>query len=178
MYDNEIEKKRSYVMNKKAKTLINYNSIIIEPKKTGSLEVKVKIEQDGYVVNKKYKFDVKSYVNPIKSFVIGNKEYARYFDNADIVGDDMDDFIKREISIDQCKYALGNKFQLKMKEGYTLVKISYRNAWEYGTEKHTLSSTATRLPKKFWELHIDYKDKNGKIQTSRLHFTAGVFMNQ
>lgn len=169
-YIGETEKYKKAYIGKTDKIIDVYDTIEIIPNKTGNIDINVKIEQDGYTVTYTYKLNVVKYVNPIKTFKIGNKNYAKKFNKkADIA-------TGRGLTKKECKYTLGKTYKLKLKKGYKLVKITYRKKNEWGWVKpHTLKKNSTKLPKDFWELYIVYKDKKGRKWTNSICYSFGVF---
>ena len=80
------------------------------------------------------------------------------------------------MTVAECKYTLGKRFHLQLKDGYKLVKITYRKQGEWWPMKvHTISKTTTTLPKDFWELYIVYKDKDGKQYENSMYYSGSIF---
>lgn len=149
---------------------IKWDEVTMIPIKSGKISVIVTVEQDGKVYSKTYKLKVAKYVNPIASFKIGQKDFAKKFDKKTLLRDG------RGLSVRDCKYTLGGKtYKITMKKGYKLVKITYRRYNEWGGVKpHTLKGST--LPKDFWELHIIYKDKKGRKWSNDIIYSVFLFM--
>ncbi len=146
---------------KKEVTLVNsgdWEDFSLKPLKTGKFKIYVKVEQDGYVVKKTFNLQVVKYKNPLKSFQIGNKDYAKYY-NKDDTAADWNDVLSKKL----CLYTQGGKkFSIKMKKGYKLVSMRYYPSKCYSsTPSKTLKKSAKKLPKDFGELYICYKDMYG-----------------
>lgn len=165
---NSNYKTKKIMVGKKPKEIKWDDMITLIPIKSGNISVIVTVEQDGKVYNKTYKLQVLKYVNPIASFKIGQKDFARKFDKRTLLGDG------RGLSIRDCKYTLGGKtYKIKMKKGYKLLKITYRRHDEWGVKPHTLKGST--LPKDFWELYIIYKDKKGRKWSNDIIYSIAVF---
>lgn len=138
----------------------------LSPIKGGKITFTVTVEQDGYKVEKQCVLNVVKYVNPFQSFRIGTKDYAKKFDKNPTAGERM----KKAEAL----YMMAKPYSIKMKKGYKLEKIEYRNVGEWdGTKAHKLKGSV--LPKRFWELYITYKDSKGNKWQNSMFLDGSYF---
>lgn len=148
------------------------SEINVIPLVSGTLKVKVVVEQDGYKKEKNYTCKAAKWENPFQSFTIGNKNFTKKFDSwTQLVNGNGNG---SPISKKEAKYTFGKSYNIKMKQGYKLLKITYRlNGEWYPTPLHNLSGL--KLPKDFWELYITYKDKKGKTREVSFYYSGDIF---
>lgn len=173
--------KKEKIIGKEAQTIKQNDGTVgvnIAPKRIGEIKITVSVQQNGEEYSKDYNLTVYKYTNPIKTFKIDKKEYAGKFNKWSAITDKGTAVTypyERNLTKKECKHTLGGKsYNLKMKKGYKLVKITYRNKGEW-VKKHTLKKSSPKLPKDFWELYIVYKDKNGNKWTNSIFYSSHIF---
>ena len=134
------------------------------PIKAGKVTFTITVEQDGYKVQKKFDLTIVKYVNPFQSFRIGTKDYAKKFDKDPNGG--------ARTKKAEALYTMAKPYSIKMKKGYKLVKIQYRNVGEW-SGYHKLKGNV--LPKNFWELYITYQDSKGNKFQNSLYYDGSYF---
>lgn len=168
---------RQKVIGKKATAVemeVGYNTVgefDVIPLQSGSIALTVTVEQDGYRVSKTWKTKAAKYENPVQTCKIGGKNFAKKFDKWSVLNTGVSN---GNLSVKEAKKTLGKSFDLKLKKGYQLVKITYRVKDEWTQTPHVLKEK--KLPKDVWELYIYYKDKKGKTRKLMLNYDMQVFM--
>lgn len=108
----------------------------------------------------------KKYTNPFQTFQLGKKNFATQFNKKDSysLGDpgSWDFSLKGNIPV-----------KVKLKKGYKLQKISYTTKEFPFEEKEIKNGSKLNFSKKgVWELHVSYKDTNGKNKRAALLFPS------
>lgn len=153
------------------------NRCIISKTSIGKINLYVVVKQDGKEYKKTYSFTVTRYVNPFQNFSVklknGKKlQMAKLFNTRSTVSTNPGG----GISTSQAKNMQGRPWNIKMKKGFKLIKIRYREPDEWvGMSKW--SKSYPTMPSLFWELYIYYKDKSGKMYYNCIFIAGNPFVS-
>lgn len=127
----------------------------VSAKKTGTVNVKITVKQNGKTYKHTTKMKWVKYNNPLQSLQIGTTKYAAKYFN-------------KNTQAEMKKVSGSKAVKVKLKSGYKLESIGFSRGGQYSNIKNGNKIKFSKVGKNNTVLFINYKDPKGNYGTLRL----------